>query len=455
MIGFLTDRKGATLLVFRAVESVSVNAKVIKRSFAGLFLAGVFLATGYFLFHSREPTYQGKPVSYWFREYCRDSPDHGGDYVRKQEALEALRHVGTNGVPYLVQVSFSALKPAPTLNGLSQALNDIFASRSRPLFLSANELAADAHQALQGLKPPAEQLLGLVHSRLSSTNQFEYLEALMILGTAGEGAEKAVPALTNAFRNSIPMSAAMAIQSLGWIGPPARSAVPALTNLLTTYPGPRGLGLSVMYALGKIGSNAAPAVPAVQSWFDRETNMSWKCEEATALFRMDAGQTPALDFLIDHLTNGAGGIDGMAVVRELGEIGPSAKAAVPYLLQAMQGTNVMLVAQAPSALAQMGASAGVILPALKQCLQSKDETMRINAAARVLELAPADHDAHLLLMNAIQGGSVFRNFAISTLGNAGPAAKEAIPVLRGVLKDGNRYERDSAKQALRRIEEKR
>jgi hypothetical protein len=78
----------------------------------------------------------------------------------------------------------------------------------------------------------------------------------------------------------------------------------------------------------------------------------------------------------------------------------------------------------------------------------------VNAAARVSELDPADHEAFEVLMDQIKRRALFRDFAIETLGRSGPPAAEAIPVLRYTVKHGSRQERDAARRALQRIESK-
>jgi len=102
----------------------------------------------------------------------------------------------------------------------------------------------------------------------------------------------------------------------------------------------------------------------------------------------------------------------------------------------------------------MGVPTETFLPRLKRLLQSENESSRVNAAARVLELDPADHEALGVLMDQIKRQALFQDFAIQTLGRAGPPAAEAIPSLSEVIKHGLKQEREAARQALRRIEQK-
>jgi HEAT repeat protein len=192
----------------------------------------------------------------------------------------------------------------------------------------------------------------------------------------------------------------------------------------------------------------------VQGLFEQETNWNLRCTLAVALCHIDGDQTNALAFLTNGLATHEPASDRWIAAVELGNIGPNAKAAVPLLLAALDGTNGMLFSQVPGALKKIGVPTATFLPRMKAQLRTADETTRVNAAARVLELDPADHEAVLVLIDQIKRWGLFREFAIETLGRAGPPTAEAIPVLREVVKHGSTQERDAARQALRRIEPK-
>src|SRR5208337_1710337 len=63
-----------------------------------------------------QPTYQGRLVSYWFRQYYRSGavasdgnvwPRDQQDIRKGSEAGHALGALGTNALPYLLKVCFS------------------------------------------------------------------------------------------------------------------------------------------------------------------------------------------------------------------------------------------------------------------------------------------------------------------------------------------------------------
>jgi HEAT repeat protein len=123
------------------------------------------------------------------------------------------------------------------------------------------------------------------------------------------------------------------------------------------------------------------------------------------------------------------------------------------LLQTLSlATNLTLWQMAAEALRKSGAPKEICLPALKTKLDSNDEYVRENAAAEVLRSDPSDHDAHVAMMNLVRKSALLADYASEELGRAGPAAREAVPVLKDALKSRNKRVREAAAWALKRIE---
>lgn len=426
-----------------------------------LLAAVVLLAAvgGWFFFRQPAlPEYAGRPVSYWLKEYCRSGQRMVWDASRHEEAGAALREIGTNAVPYLLDQAFAIGLSVGGRRDFARLLNRLPRWCGLPVLVDPDIMSAEGAEALKDIKPPANQLLPLLERHFRSTDRMERRTALYILGCTGDGAEQAVPWLCAALKRPDHWERVMAAQSLGWIGPSAGAAVPALIEVMQAPTNanqpPIHPARSAALALGEIGSAAAPALPLVQELFERENNWSLRCALAVALCRIDAGQTNAFACLTNGLASHQPANDRWMAAFELGNIGPNAKAAVPLLLAALDGTNDMLFSQVPAALKKMGVPAETFLPRMKQQLRSENETTRVNAAARVLELNPADHEALLVLMDQIKRRALFRDFAIETLARAGPSTGEAVPVLRDVVQHGSKQEREAAHRALRRIEAK-
>jgi HEAT repeat protein len=429
-----------------------------KKWLLAAFVLLVAAGGGFFSWQSAEPEYAGRRLSYWFKEYCRSGQRMTWDASRREEAGAALRQVGTNATPYLLEQAFDNRPSSGGRKDLSRLLNSLPRSWGLPTFVDPEIRSVEGAEALKEIKPPAKQLLPLLERHLKSTDRMERRQTVYILGSTGDGAEQAVPWLCAALKSPDVWERMLAVQSLGWIGPNARAAVPILIEVLKAPPNtnqpPVRLGPQVATALGRIGSAAAPALPLVQELFQQETNWNLRCTLAVALCHIDADQTNALAFLTNGLATHEPASDRWVAASELGDIGPDAKAAVPLLLAALDGTNGMLFSQVPGALKKMGVPTETFLPRMKKQLRSEDETTRVNAAARVSELDPADHEAFEVLMDQIKRRALFRDFAIETLGRSGPPAAEAIPVLRDTVKHGSRQERDAARRALQRIEPK-
>ena len=417
-------------------------------------------AAGGWLFFRRpaEPEYAGKRLSYWFREYCASGPRMTLNFSRHEETGAALRRMGTNAVPCLLEKAFDTGPNSGVQKGLYRLLNSLPRSWGLPTFVDPEIMSSEAAEALREIKPPADQLLPVLQEHLGSTNRMQRRQALYILGSTGDGAQQAVHWLCTALKSPDVWEQTLAMQSLGWIGPDARAAVPALIEVLQAPPNPNQPPVrqapQAAVALGRIGSAAAPALPLVQGVFEQETNWNLRCTLAAALCQIDANQTNALAFLTNGLASHEPASDRWIAAIQLGNIGANAKAAVPLLLAALDGTNDMLFSQVPDTLKKMGVPTELFLPRIKKPLQSENETTQVNAAARVLDLDPADHEALVVLKDQIERRSLFRGFAIETLCRARPPTAEAIPVLREVVKHGSKQEREAVRRALRQIEPK-
>src|SRR2546423_743458 len=69
-----------------------------RRIYLIVIAVGVFVGLGVAFIPSREPSYEGKRLSEWVEEL-----DRTDSVTREREAVEAIRHIGTNALPYLVK----------------------------------------------------------------------------------------------------------------------------------------------------------------------------------------------------------------------------------------------------------------------------------------------------------------------------------------------------------------
>jgi HEAT repeat protein len=448
-----------------------------------ILLFGVFILLGFVwsFLASREPRYQGKSLSDWYKDYCR--PLRGREaYVdgkRRAEALAAIRQIGTNALPYLLDIAFDTNKDSSTHSNLM-----VFASDVRTFFggtelVKPELLRREASPLIRELKPPARALLPLLQEKLHSTNFVTNSFSLYLFGGVGEGAQEVLPYLAAPLKARRWAAISVALESIEHLGPTARGSVPALVDFLADLKGTNYVeGIfarvpaitsnnlskaaatlrdrwlySTAGALANMGTNAAPAVPLLQEFFETRTNINTRAEIAFALCRIDPTQTNALDYLVtslQHRTNAW-----YSATRQLGELGPQARVAEPVLLEALGDTNESVVAEAAVSLKKIGVPAAEFVPQLKAGLNSKDQMKRFRAAQRVMSVAPADADAHrVLVLGATEAASPVRYLAVEELGKAGPAAKDAIPALRELLKSNDRALASAAAEALKEIEAK-
>ena len=172
------------------------------------------------ILHSREPEYGGKPLSFWVRGY---------DFMRPSPAAdEAVRNIGTNGLPMLLSM-----------------------------------IEARDHLAWSNAVRFANQH-GLKHLKYTDALT-HHLRAIYAFNALGPLASNAVPTLLKMYRRN-PCFEPWAGQALGQIGPAASAAVPVfLVNLGNTNRGVREVAAA---ALGDIHCCAASVVPALTTALD-------------------------------------------------------------------------------------------------------------------------------------------------------------------------------------------
>ncbi len=374
------------------------------------------------------------------------------DHAKGEEAMAAIRELGTNAVPYLVDEVFSSGITSAEQQHYYQVVNGLRRSLKWPPLITASERNEAASIALKELKPPAPLLISLIQKHLKGTNISSRSDAIFILGTSGEHAEQTVPYLMEALKSPQPNMRVLALQGLGWIGPAAAPAIPAMAALLSDNN--NSLRLSAAIALGRVGPEARPVSPVLRELADKELDWRKRCRLQAALCQIDAGQTQALAFLIDGFQNHQPASERYIAADCLGDIGPNASSSVLVLLDVLRESDSQSASRIIRALGKIGTPKEEFLPILKQRFQSGDDLTRLNLASQVLYLVPGDHQAHLLLLDLITHTTSGQVYAIQALARAGPAAAEAIPVLREIAEQGSGRERAEAIKALKSIEQK-
>jgi len=189
----------------------------------GIALVVALLAAGIFSI-TREPHYQGKTLSEWLKSY-----EAAADNVRRDVAADAIRHMGTNAIPYLVEWAYHGppgwMWNAPTY------------MRRLP-------------------KGSINWWLRMVIARNKASEGR--------LGFAILGPEIIIPALTNVVVQN-PTVRLAAIRTIGTFGPSAKSAIPTLNAMLKDSD--PAIRLAATNTLRKVdGSDPDLSVGAFHGW---------------------------------------------------------------------------------------------------------------------------------------------------------------------------------------------
>jgi HEAT repeat protein/WD40 repeat protein len=317
-----------------------------------------------------------------------------------------------------------------------------------------------------------------VHVReLKHENPLIRHAAATSLWSLGERAAAAVPALTAALSDKVPSVRWEAASALGRMGQHAASAVPALTEMLSRDDEAYARQ-AALETLAQIAPAVVTNVPELAVGI-KSAEMRQRRWSAEALARLEENAQPALKELIIALKDEASEVravaamalrnlrenarpavgplivalqDKEAKVREnaaeaLGYIGPGAEDAVPHLIKALSDPVGAVRDHAARAFTRDWPGAERALPALIKALDSETS----NTGYALEGLARHGHSQVVVpaLLEYLQRRGHWS--AIHALGQIGPDARAAIPVLKDFLKSKQPGLRRAAAEALSKI----
>jgi hypothetical protein len=266
-----------------------------------------------------QPIYQGKGLSRWVTEAS-------GIFSSQDErarAREALRQIGTNALPFLLQ-----------------SISDFETPAMSPFDKTIAKLEKTA--GLNGDSPGAA--FDRTWRTIFVTTAFNVL---------GPSAYPAVPALTNLLSN--PPASYMAAAALASMDPPVISP---LTNALKN-PNPE-IRANVAAAFAEMGSNAIPVIDCVVKCA-KDTDPDVRISATKTLGNIGKHKPEAVvPILIECLT------DANTLVRRfaagaLSNLGDKAKPAVPALLKAINDPNRYVRSNAKFALKKIDPEAAKVV----------------------------------------------------------------------------------------------
>ncbi|GEM_PF-3918776 len=406
------------------------------------------------LIHSREPRYEGHPVSYWFKKYCYSYRYliEGPDEIKSKKAL---RSMGTKVLPYLVQQAFDTNEDSAFDKGLSRLLSEFPRRWHVPPYLSREDIQVMAPDAVQEINPPASAILPLITNELNQAGTPQHCQALRILAGMTNDSEMLVPYLAKILRIPDSNEQSYTLYALGRLGINATPAIPDITELLIKNGTDRNVCRLASGILAALGTNAILAIPALKQLFENETNRAARCAWAAHLYAIDPRQTDAFNYL----TNSLAQIEDTNQIRMaalyLGRIGPSAKPVIPSLLFALNTTGSDAWKTVLKDLQSLEVAPELLMPKLRETLKSRNSKVRLLAAKQVLDFDKSDTEAQRVLVGSLNDYSEIdadaANEVIRALMQANPPIPEVLPALRAACKTRGGI-RKTALEAIKFIE---
>jgi hypothetical protein len=190
------------------------------------------------------------PLSAWLKYAADPNPALNADVG---DPSEAVRQIGTNGIPLLLQMlEMPDSEPGRNLSASPQS--DKVKSDSAA---SANQKAAIGFMILGDAARDAVRELVAIYERHSSDSS--QCAAARSLGSVGPAAAEAVPSLLRGLETGTPQVKSATIQALGDIHAESKTVIPVLANYLNSTE--IGVRPAAILAIGHFGDEAKAFAP--------------------------------------------------------------------------------------------------------------------------------------------------------------------------------------------------
>ncbi len=226
-----------------------------------------------------------------------------------------------------------------------------------------------------------------------------------------------------------------AIDELGKLGADAKSAVPALVKALSNED--NTICWHAARTLGSIGPDAAAAAPALIKGLGNE-DPDVRAYAAFTLGRIGSESDDVVDALLDKVFDKNLKVR-KACLRALLAINPPVEKTLPEVLKILKESDPAIVVPALNTVADEGVK---VVPRLCEVLKHKEA--RYWACLVLAEIGPDAKDAVPLVREVLKDEEPDVRFqAMITLGEIGPASKSALPEIVKALEtdpyEGGRY----------------
>ena len=255
-----------------------------------------------------------------------------------------------------------------------------------------------AAETLRQIEGRAEDVMPVVVDALPRVEKF-WIISFHFLVKVGPAAKDVVPLLIQTLPNAESHVRIQCLELLAAIGPDAKDAYAVLVAQAMIHD---HLRAEAIHALGCLRQEARAALPMLRGILASNKEMiDVRTQAALAIWRITGDATESLPVLRETLATSRSNRE--ALVKALGEFGPAAKPLTPAIEPLLSSQSVMLRLEAIRTYYRITSDAAPLLPILKR-MAATDDWM-------------------------------FGSMAIDLLGELGPAAQDAIPVLTECLKD--------------------
>ena len=179
---------------------------------------------------------------------------------------------------------------------------------------------------------------------------------------------------------------------------------------------------AAVVAFTRLGTNARPALPAIVKLL-KEPHAA-----RAALYALNMIEPDPKDQIlaVTNLLTGTGLMIESEAMAVLGNLGTNASGAMPALLKELESTNTITRAMAAVALVRIGADGEKVVPLISRYLQQPGPAFGFPTS-----------DKHMYLW---------------ALGQLGPRARQALPIILNFVNDPDRRISEAAKETLRQVD---
>ncbi|MGE4180594.1 MAG: hypothetical protein AB7J34_12270 [Limisphaerales bacterium] len=420
------------------------------------------LALGAWLIADRgQPHFQGRSVRAWFRQTYRSSDGSWGigETASWYEARLAFLEMGTNAVPFLVREAFRFRRNSPLRTKLREVSKEMPEWAPRGAFTPYHEIQNQAVRLLRALEPPASVLVPLLQPHFESTDANRFVQANMLLGSVGEGADSVVPRLLETVSHTTNRFARNAAwQSLRQIGVRDRKVLNAILETGRSEQDPDFLFLGFVPWIGEFGPAGSPVLPILEPWLSH-TNFLHRIRSALAIVAIDPGHSNAWKVLADAASPDPNSPEADKFIEGLCE---AVSRSSPRSDQRLANLLVPLAQRELAAWNSQGASFRAInalqrvapetTRTLLEAQLARSDDSRIHAA-RILLTLDRNHTAATKTL--IDAGAAPRLDSLQYLGEASSTNRLAIEALEAVVhgKDGPEPQFPSGSPQARAVEQ--